>query len=174
MRQLRPGRPVCDGGKEDDADSAVAGPALAGGALSAACARLESLSWCWRCGRERWCVQSGPGPQLRVSHVYDSPMCLDEGNLCGDPALLRQTHAGLGRREGVSSGWIEGCEIGAKLTQALLACKDTLTYLRLNMSGCCARDAVVHGRCKLLMAALAWRRLSRRHGIASQQSIARF
>ena len=119
-------------------------------------------------------VQSGPGPQLRVSHVYDSPMCLDEGNLCGDPALLRQTHAGLGRREGVSSGWIEGCEIGAKLTQALLACKDTLTYLRLNMSGCCARDAVVHGRCKLLMAALAWRRLSRRHGIASQQSIARF
>lgn len=87
----------------------------------------------------------------------------DEGNLCGDPALLRQTHAGLAWREGVSSGWIEGCEIGAKLTEALLACKDTLTYLRLNMSECCACDAVVHGRCKLLMAALAWRRLSRRH-----------
>jgi hypothetical protein len=138
--------------------------------------RVLDLNHCLRAGgvAANVGVQSGPGPQLRVSHVYDSPMCLDEGNLCGDPALLRQTHAGLGRREGVSSGWIEGCEIGAKLTQALLACKDTLTYLRLNMSGCCARDAVVHGRCKLLMAALAWRRLSRRHGIASQQSIARF
>ena len=138
--------------------------------------RVLDLNHCLRAGgvAANDGVQSGPGPQLRVSHVYDSPMCLDEGNLCGDPALLRQTHAGLGGREGVSSGWIEGCEIGAKLTQALLACKDTLTYLRLNMSGCCARDAVVHGRCKLLMAALAWRRLSRRHGIASQQSIARF